>query len=840
MLRLENMHRKRKSKRRGVLRDLVVSAIAVGFFGGGFLLLWAATLDIPDLASFAERKVAQSTKIYDRTGEVLLYDLHENIQRTVIPFDAMSRHIKNATVAIEDAEFYGHRGVRPLATFRAVFIQPLRGKGVQGGSTITQQVIKNSVLTTEKKISRKLKEWVLAWKLEQEYSKEKILELYLNESPYGGSVYGVEEASQMFFGKSAADLSLTESAYLAALPQAPTYYSPYGNHTAELEERKNLILSQMLRYGFITEEERAEAEGETVVFAPKREQGVLAPHFVFFIEEYLENKYGKRVMEEDGLKVTTTLDYALQSKAEEIVKTYALQNAEAFNAENAGLVAIDPKTGEILVMVGSRDYFDDTIDGNFNITLAKRQPGSAFKPFVYATAFKKGYTPETVVFDVATQFQTTCPIDQFDSEGECYAPTNYDNIFRGPVSLRNALAQSINIPAIKVLYLAGFADSLRTAKDLGITSLTDSSRYGLTLVLGGGEVSPLEITSAYGVFGNDGVRNPPVGVLRIEDSSGNVVEEIKRSPEQVLDAQVARLVSDVLNDNTARTPAFGAASPLYFPGRDVAVKTGTTNDYRDAWTVGYTPNIAVGAWAGNNDNSSMEKKVAGFIITPLWHAFMEEALAARPVEYFKKPAPENTENLKPILKGLWQGGVSYVVDTVTGKLATNFTPLETREERVVPDIHSILHWVEKENPRGPVPEKPEQDPQYERWEYGVAAWIQKEGVALSATIPTEYDDVHGPLLGPRITITSPLRGASYAAESKMTVSVQNTGTFPLSRVEYFVNGVRVGTTKNAPFLFSFVPEELGVLHENNTLTVVVYDSVQNRSEAETTFRVLGY
>lgn len=821
-----------------MIRNVAAVCIAVGFFGTGILMLWAATLDIPDIESFAERKVAQSTKIYDRTGEVLLYDLHENVQRTIVSLDTMSRHIKNATVAIEDAEFYEHFGVRPLATFRAVFIQPLRGKGIQGGSTITQQVVKNSILTTEKKISRKLKEWVLAFRLEQEYSKEDILEFYLNEVPYGGEMYGIEEAGQAFFGKSAADLTLSESAYLAALPQAPTYYSPYGNHVVELEKRKNLVLDQMLQYGFINEKEWEEAKQETVEFQKERDSGILAPHFVFFILEFLEEKYGRRVLEEEGFKVITTLDYELQKKAEEIVKTYALQNAINFNAENAGLIAIDPKTGEILVMVGSRDYFDDTIDGNFNTTIApNRQPGSAFKPFVYATAFKKGFTPETTVFDAHTQFQTTCSKSRLDSEGECYAPTNYDEVFRGPVSFRNALAQSINIPAIKVLYLAGLTDSLRTAQDLGISSLTDIHRYGLTLVLGGGEVSLLDITSAYGVFGNEGLRNAPAGILRIENGRGDIIEKLTVRPERVLDTDIALTISDILNDNDARTPAFGARSPLYFPGKDVAVKTGTTNDYRDAWTVGYTSNIAVGAWAGNNDNSSMEKKVAGFIITPLWHAFMEEALAERPVEYFKKPPLRETKNLPPSLQGLWQGGETYDVDTVTGKLATVHTPLETRETRVVPDIHSILHWIDRNNPLEGAPTHPDRDPQYAFWEYGVEKWVQDRGIVLPETKPTEYDDVHGPSLKPTVTITAPNQTTVYAIPEKIAVHVSASGVYPLSRIDYFVNGSFMGSVKSEPFLFSFIPADLETINDTNTLSIVAYDAVLNKTETETTFRV---
>ena len=831
------MNLKMKRSRRKRAYRILIFGVAAGLFVSGAIILWAATLEIPDLGSFEQRKIAQSTKIYDRTGEVLLFDLHENVQRTVIAFDQMSRNIKNATVAIEDTEFYQHRGVRPLATFRAVFIQPLRGKGIQGGSTITQQVVKNSLLTNERKISRKLKEWVLAIKLEKELSKEEILALYLNETPYGGNLYGIEEASQAFFGTSADTLSIAEAAYLASLPQAPTFYSPYGNNRDKLEERKNLVLSRMRESGFITDEEYNDAKDEVVEFKPQEDTGIKAPHFVFFIEEYLEQKYGKRAVDEEGFKVTTTLDYALQQKAEKIVSQFALENVEKFNAENASLVAIDPQTGQILVMVGSRDYFDEEIEGNFNIALAKRQPGSAFKPFVYATAFKKGYTPDTVVFDLETQFSSTCKSDDFTSEDECYSPKNYDGVFRGPITFRNALAQSINVPAVKVLYLAGLRDSLRTAQDMGITTLTDVSRYGLTLVLGGGEVSLIDITSAYGVFANDGVRNPYTGILRIEDGAGNVVEEFENRPAQVLSSSVTREISDILSDNNARTPAFGAYSPLYFEGYDVAAKTGTTNDSRDAWIIGYSPNIAVGAWAGNNDNSPMEKQVAGFIVAPMWNAFMQEALKERPRESFKKPVLEYEENLKPSLKGEWRGGNQYVVDSISGNLATEFTPEETREERVVIDIHSILYWINKDDPRGEPPADPEQDPQFRLWESSVREWVKINNLAEGGEIPSSVDTIHTPGNQPRIGFLNINAIAHYSAHSPFTASISYSSKFPIQKVDYFLNGVFIGSASKAPFSITFTPSSVNALANENTIKAIAYDSVFNKSSVETSFLV---
>ncbi len=702
---------------------------------GGLVVLWGATLKVPDLNSFSERKVVQSTKIYDRTGEHLLYDVHENIRRTLVPLEDISPFVQKATVAIEDKDFFQHGGIRITSILRAILADiliklHLSSGYTQGGSTITQQVVKNALLTQEKSFSRKIKEWALAIKFERIYDKNTILGLYLNETPYGGNLYGVEEASQSFFGKSSKDINLAESAYLAALPQAPTYFSPYGNHKDKLEERKNLVLSKMKENGFITEDEYSVAIKEKVGFLPPQVKGIHAPHFVLYVKEYLEEKYGERAVEEDGLKVTTTLDFDLEEKAEAIVERYALENKEKFNAENAGLVAIDPKTGQILVMVGSRNYFDRSIDGNFNVTLAKRQPGSSFKPFVYATAFEKGYTPDTVLFDLETEFSTGCSPEgeKLSADAVCYRPENYDHVYRGPITLRNALAQSINIPAIKTLYLAGIKDSLHTAQDMGITTLTDPGRYGLTLVLGGGEVTLLDMTSAYGVFAMEGIRNPPVPILKVENSRGEVLEEYTPKPSTALPENIARMISDILSDNEARTPAFGANSALYFPGKDVADKTGTTNDYRDAWVVGYTPNFVAGAWAGNNDNSPMEKRVAGFIVAPLWHEFMVAALNKIPEERFTSPEYPDPQSLKPVLRGIWQGGEVYAIDKATNSQATSATPEERKVERVIPNVHSILYWVDKNNPLGPAPLNPNSDPQFRLWEPPVRAWAEKNNL----------------------------------------------------------------------------------------------------------------
>ncbi len=818
-------------------KKALVYLFSLGFICLGLLAFWVSTFKLPDLKSFEERTVSQSTKIYDRTGEILLFDLNQNIKRRVVPYEEISPYIKKAVIAIEDTNFFNHGGIQIKAIIRAILTNLAGGSG--GGSTITQQVIKNSLLTSEKAISRKLKEWVLAIRLEKVMNKEEILSIYLNENPYGGSLYGVEEASQSFFKKKASEVTLAEAAYLAAIPNAPTYYSPYGNNRDKLDARKDLVLEKMLNNSLITQTEYNAAKKEIVIFKPREGNSLKAPHFVEYVRQYLENKYGDKAIREEGLRVITTLDYSLQAKAEEIVKKYAFENKEKFNAENAAIVAIDPKTGEILVMVGSRDYFDKEIDGNFNVALAHRQPGSTFKPFVYATAFDKGYTPETVVFDLPTEFQTTCtaqgwPIGNTNPE-DCYMPVNYDDKYLGPITLRDALAQSRNIPSIKTLYLAGIKDSITTARNMGISSLGEAGQYGLTLVLGGGEVSPLELTSAYGVFANAGIRNPYLSILKVENTKGEILEQAKYSPEQVLSAESANKISDILSDNIARLPGYGANSPLEFTDRPVAVKTGTTNDFRDVWIVGYTPNLVVGAWAGNNNNSSMVKKTAGLIISPMWRAFMDQALPSFSKEYFTKPEPTSTE-IKPVFRGVWQGYDSFTIDKISGRLATNLTPMETRQEVFFPNVHEILYWVDKNNPWGAVPENPSDDPQFEHWEYPVQQWLKTQSLPYPIE-PTGSDNVHTKANLPKINILSPISGSIYSRDQRVLVQTSSSGTYPLTKLDFYINNTYVGTTSNSPFLFSFIPSEINSINSENILKIIATDSVYNKSEVEVSFRV---
>jgi membrane peptidoglycan carboxypeptidase len=705
--------------------------------------------------------------------------------------------------------------------------------------------VKNTLLTGDKSISRKLKEWVLAIKLDRVLPKDAILASYLNENPYGGSMYGVEEASRQFFGKDAKDVTLAEAAYLAAIPQATTYYSPYGKNTAALETRKNVVLGKMLSLHFITQDQYNAARAEKVVFLPQDQHGIKAPHFVFFVKQYLESILGKGALNDEGYKIITTLDVDMQNKAEDLVKTTALSNATNFNASNAALIAMDPKTGDILSMVGSRDYFDKTIDGEFNVAVASnRQPGSTMKPIIYSEALVKGYTPDTMLFDLETEFSSLCdasstPLDKTASSSICYKPGNYDGKFRGPISMRNALAQSINVPSIKVLYLAGIKDSLSLAKDMGITSLTNSDQYGLTLVLGGGEISLLEMTNAYGTFANDGVRVPYRPILHIFDSKGQEISLPSQRQARVLPANVAETISDILSDNTARTPAYGPNSVLYFPNRDVAVKTGTTNDSRDAWTVGYTPNLVVGVWAGNNDNSPMVKKVAGQIVAPMWSSFMHQALTSIPDERFVPPTPTDPTTLKPVMKGIWQGGTTYTIDTISGKIATALTPAETKKEVAVQSVHDILYWVNKNDPLGPTPLNPSDDPQFLKWEAPVRLWALQNGYMdqNASVIPTATDDIHTQANNFSISLSNIDTVKTYTLNDSIALMVNSSGLYQIQKASLYINNVFVQTLDSQPFIFRFSPKDVQNIQESNLIRVSAQDSIFDKKESTLQFKV---
>lgn len=720
---------------RHTLLTTLFAGLGVVLLVVGVVLFAIALTPVPDIASFANRQVIQSTKIYDRTGETLLYDYNRDAKRETVSLADISPHAINATIAIEDSSFYGHGGIRFTSIVRAVLADITPGGSTQGGSTITQQVVKNILLTNKKTIVRKVHEWGLAIRLEQAYSKNAILETYLNNIPYGGVLYGIGAASLAYFGIPAKELSLGQAAYLAAMIRAPSYYAPNGPHRADLDARRSLVLERMHALELITDEEMARAKAEEIVFTSASVRGVIAPHFVFYILSQLESSYGPNALI-SGLKVTTTLDTDLQVHSEAIVNKYALKNEKNGGATNTSLAAVEPATGHILAMVGSRDFFDTAIDGQYNATLALRQPGSTMKPFIYALALMRGYTRNTAVFDVPTQFSTACaPSDVRNNTSPCYAPKNYDNKFRGPMTFETALAQSVNIPAIKVLYLAGVQNAINLARSMGLTTLTgDAKQYGLTIVLGGGEVRLLDLVGAYATFANDGVKNTPTSILEVSDAQGNVLASYTHAPTQVLPQAIARDISAMLSDVTARIPEYRPGGVLDIPGYEVAVKTGTTDNSRDAWSVGYTPSLALGVWIGNNDNSAATS-LAGLVAAPMWHEAMAYALAKYPRGYFGEPSPIYA-SVPPMLQGIWQ------IPDVDGA--------------VVP--HSLLYWTDKTNPQGPPPSNPARDPQFVAWEYGISAWYashQEQFVGgVGYTVPiTTYQ---APMLEPaQVSTTTP-------------------------------------------------------------------------------------
>lgn len=604
---------------------LAVLSISFTFFFGA---LWFSKLPKPD--KLLSREMAVTTKIYDRNGN-LLYNLYQDKNRSLIRLEEIPEHLKWATIAIEDKEFYHHRGLSFRGIARSLYNIIVRRK-IQGGSTLTQQLVKTALLTPERTVSRKAREIVTALRVELKYSKDEILQMYLNEVPYGGTAWGVASATEMYFGKKVKDLTLAESAFLAGLPAAPTYYSPFGTHPEEklYKERQAEVLRRMVEDKCITQEEAEAAKNEELKFIPQK-TNILAPHFVDFVRRELIQQFGEDKVLTGGLQVTTSLDLDLQQTTQEIVAS-EIDKIKKYQVGNGAALVTKPDTGEILSMVGSRDYFDLEHDGNVNVTIALRQPGSSIKPINYATFFKKGFTPATVLLDVPTTYIVPGQ--------KPYRPVNYDGQFHGAVQTRFALGNSYNIPATRVLAVNSVRDMMKTALDMGITTLTDESRYGLSLTLGGCEVKMTEMATAFGTLANLGRRQNLVSILKVTDYKGKVLheEKFKKGP-QVLLPEIAYLISHILLDNNARTAAFGSSSLLVVPGQTVSVKTGTTDELRDNWTIGYTPSYLTAVWVGNNDNSPMNRYLVSGVTgaAPIWNKIMREILKEKKAEWPQKP-----------------------------------------------------------------------------------------------------------------------------------------------------------------------------------------------------------
>lgn len=600
------------------------------------LFLWYSR-DLPKPGELVTSQYSDATRIYDRNEE-LLYSVFEDENRTYVEIKKIPKTLQNATIAIEDENFYENNGFDIIGIIRGLRDSALEGRISGGGSTISQQLVKNILLTNEQTLPRKIKELILAIQVNNVYSKDEILEMYLNNIPYGGTAVGVEAAAQQYFGKEANELDLAESAFLAGLPQSPSRYSPFTGEKAYLVRTKD-VLRQMRVNGYIDKDEEAKAykQIENYKFPEQNIATIKAPHFVMYVRDKLVQQFGEQMVTTGGLQVETTLDYKIQKEAEKIVKE-EIDQLEDYDVSNGAAVVANPKNGEVLAMVGSKDYFDTENDGNFNVAISTtRQPGSSLKPVVYAAAFENGYTASTMIMDAKTDF--------YNGENQAaYSPVNYDGTYRGPVQARFALATSLNVPAVKMLANVGIEPVMQLGYDMGIENWEPTAQNrrnaGLSLVLGGREVSLLDEITAYSVFANEGVRHDPVTITKITDSKGKVLfEKEEDDGEQVLSKEVAFIISHILLDNNARSAAFGTVSELVVPGRTVSVKTGTTDEKRDNWTVGYTPSYVVGVWVGNNDNSPMNQAIASGVTgaSPIWNRIMTYVLKDEPDEQPKKP-----------------------------------------------------------------------------------------------------------------------------------------------------------------------------------------------------------
>lgn len=811
-----------------LIKNAVLLGVAAVFFGLLVTLIayvWYSR-ELPSPGELLNRDIEQSTKIYDRTGEHLLYEIAGNKKRTLITLEEIPDDLEHAVIAAEDENFYSHHGISIKGTLRAIIYLGRRG----GGSTITQQLVKNAILSPEKTFDRKFKEIILSLALEQRFTKEEILQMYFNEIGYGGRNYGIESASQAYYQKPASQLTLAESATLAGFPQRPTTFL---NDDELLKGRRDWILGRMSELGYITQEQAINATAEELGITVSVSD-ITAPHFVMWVKEQLVNEYSEREVEEGGLKVITTLDYDKQMLAEQAITDGVTARGEAYNFNNAAQMSVDPKTGQIYTMVGSVDYFNDEIDGQVNVTQRLRQPGSSIKPIVYTAAFAKGYTPNSILWDVDTIFSTaTGP----------YHPQNYDGGEHGYVTMRKALQGSLNIPAVKTLYLVGLEPALQFAEKLGYTTFNDRSRIGLSFALGGSEVTMMEHINAFATFANNGKKNELAGILKVQDAQGNILAEWKAEEhqgEQVLESNLAATITHVLSDNNARAYVFGTGNYLQLGSRPVAAKTGTTNNFNDAWTVGYTPSLVTAVWVGNTDGTEMSRGAdSSKTAAPIWNAYMSKALEGTPIEAF--PSASIATTGKNMLDGIIPT-TTYTIDSASGKLATDRTPEKFREEISCGEYHTILHYVDKNYPRGAEPTNPENDSYYTAWETSVQAYIERHNAELEADevaletcneIPTESDDVHTERNEPDIRITSPDDNDETDRTFNVMIDVETHRDF--SRIEYSIDGSIIATSESQNGSLLTLPS--WVDQGPHTLTATAYDDVDNQSSDEITIKV---
>lgn len=768
-----NLFKNTKNTPKIVLYGKIVKFALFGLIGlivfMVILFVWYGK-DLPAPGKLITAQATQSSGIYDRNGE-LLYSVYQNQNRMYVSLKDIPKYLQQGTIAIEDKNFYENKGFSITGYIRGLLIDPILRRRISGGSTITQQLVKNVLLSQERTIPRKVKELMLSIQVDGKYSKDEILEMYLNDVPYGGTAIGVQAAAQNYFGKEVKELNLAESAFLAGLPQGPSLYSPFSGNKYYLGRTKE-VLKQMENEGYINKKqaEAAYKEIENKQFS-QNNTGIKAPHFVFYVKQQLIDKFGEQVVESGGLRVKTTLDYKLEKEAEKIVKT-EVEKSKNLKVGNGAAMATNPKTGEILVMVGSKDYFDTENDGNFNATTSYRQPGSSLKPITYATAFTKGYTASTLLMDTKTNFKSV------DGEKD-YIPVNYDGKYRGPTQVRFALANSFNIPAVKMLGMVGIKNVMQNAYNMGIENWqpTDENmkNVGYSLVLGGRDVRLIDEMEAYGVFANGGEKMPLVSILEVADSKGKIIYKYNPpSMQRVFSEEVSFLISHILLDNNARSEEFGQYSQLVVSGKpSVSVKTGTTNEIRDNWTVGYTPSIVVGVWVGNNDNTPMSKVASGITgAAPIWNKIISLALKGKADEPPKKPDNVIAIQVDSLGGGLPNSGQATRSEYfIKGTEPTSASPMYGKVRISKHQNNKLANQDEID--RGDYDVKDfilfkESDPisadGKNRWQEGIDAWIKEHYAADKPEYypPTETSDYKygnssssSPTTTPSPTITPP-------------------------------------------------------------------------------------